>query len=371
MRQSLTRGQNFSIIIPLYNEEEIVPVLIETVLSDVGHDPDFLELVLVDDGSRDRTVEKVLELSSNEPRIRLVRHDRNRGLGAGIRTGLQSARGDLILYTDADLPFDFSLISEIVRLGGPDRVVSGYRLNRGEGPRRWIFTKAYNLLIYLLCGLRMRDVNFACKVIPRSFAQQIQLKSEGSFIDAELLLEASRCGLSIQEYPMTYYPRTIGQSTLSSPKVILGIVKEMMIYQMQSLTVPAAPATPATPVRMDQRIELLMRSPLIRYGLGFLFAAIALTLSLIFPASIYGLSPFFPLAVLAVSLYGGLKPGLLTASLSWLMMNLVMTPPMWVFSFNRHEIPKAMTLICCVMVVNLPNTLRKRANNEKKAWAED
>ncbi len=337
MRQSLTNGQNFSIIIPMFNEEEIVPVLIETVLSEVGNDPDFLELVLVDDGSRDRTVEKILEFSSNEPRIRLVRHGRNRGLGAGIRTGLQSARGDLILYTDADLPFDFSLISEIVRLGGPDRVVSGYRLNRGEGPRRWIFTKAYNLLIYILCGLRMRDVNFACKVIPRSFAQQIRLKSEGSFIDAELLLEASRCGLSIQEYPMTYYPRTIGQSTLSSPKVILGIVKEMMIYQIESMAAPAtpatpaAPATPATPVRMDQRIELMMRSPLIRYGLGFLFATIALMLSLIFPASIYGLSPFFPLAVLAVSLYGGLKPGLLTASLSWLIMNLMMTPPMWAF----------------------------------------
>lgn len=362
MRQSLTKGQNFSIIIPLYNEEEIVPILIETVFREVGNHPDFLELVLVDDGSRDRTVEKIQEVSNNEPRIRLVRHGQNRGLGAGIRTGLQSAHGDLILYTDADLPFDFSLISEIVRLGGPDRIVSGYRLNRGEGPRRWIFTKVYNFLIYLLCGLRMRDVNFACKVIPRRFARQIQLKSEGSFIDAELLLEATRYGLSIQEFPMTYYPRTIGQSTLSSPKVILGIVKEMMIYQMQSLTAP---------VRMDQRIELMMRSPLIHYGLGFLFAIIALMLSLIFPASIYGLSPFFPLAVLAVSLYGGLKPGLLTASLSWLVMNVVMTPPMWGLSINMHEIPKAMTLLCCVMLANLPNTLRKRANNEKKAWAED
>src|SRR5215510_13668336 len=99
-----------SIVVPLYNEEANLPFLIEAVFNSLSADADFMELVLVDDGSQDGTADLVIELSIYEPRIRLVRHERNRGLGAAIRTGLNAARGGLILYTDADLPFEFRLI---------------------------------------------------------------------------------------------------------------------------------------------------------------------------------------------------------------------------------------------------------------------
>jgi glycosyltransferase involved in cell wall biosynthesis len=229
-----TGDPSVSIIIPLYNEEETVPLLIETIFKEFGHAPAFLELVLVDDGSRDRTAALALEHANREPRIRLVRHDRNRGLGAAIRTGLKAASGDLILYTDADLPFDFSLIPNLISLAGHSRVVSGYRLNRGEGPRRWVLTKGYNWLIYGLFGLRVHDVNFACKIIPRRLARVIELHSEGSFIDAEILLEAQRHGLEITELPLVYYPRTIGQSTLSRPTVVFRILGEMTKYLLRT-----------------------------------------------------------------------------------------------------------------------------------------
>lgn len=229
-----TGDPSVSIIIPLYNEEETVPLLIETIFREYGHAPAFLELVLVDDGSHDRTAELVLEHASRDPRIRLVQHDRNRGLGAAIRTGLKSAVGDLILYTDADLPFDFSLIPNLVSLADHNRVVSGYRMNRGEGPRRWVLTKGYNWLIYALFGLHVQDVNFACKIIPLRLARVMDLQSEGSFIDAEILLEAQRHGLTLTQMPLVYYPRTLGQSTLSRPTVIIRILGEMMKYLMRT-----------------------------------------------------------------------------------------------------------------------------------------
>ncbi len=229
-----TGDPSVSIIIPLYNEEETVPLLIETIIREFGHDPAFLELVLVDDGSRDRTAELVLEHASHNPRIRLVQHDRNRGLGAAIRTGLKAAVGDLILYTDADLPFDFSLIPSLISLADHNRVVSGYRMNRGEGARRWILTKGYNWLIYALFGLHVQDVNFACKIIPLRLARVMELHSEGSFIDAEILLEAQRHGLTLTQMPLVYYPRTLGQSTLSRPTVIFRILGEMMKYLLRT-----------------------------------------------------------------------------------------------------------------------------------------
>ncbi len=237
---------SFSIVIPLFNEEENVLPLVQSLFKEVGADPGFLELLLVDDGSRDRTAELIQQQAKNNPRIRLVQHDRNRGLGAAIRTALRNADGDLVFYTDADLPFDFALIPKLISLAGTDRVVIGCRMNRGEGVRRWFLTKGYNLLIRALFGLKVRDVNFACKVIPRALAQAADLRSEGSFIDAEILLEARRFDLNITEYPLTYFPRTLGLSTLSRPDVIWGIFRELGTYLKRSslvgkATLPVSP----------------------------------------------------------------------------------------------------------------------------------
>lgn len=225
---------SLSVIVPLYNEQDNLEPLVDSVFAAIGEDPNFLELVLVNDGSNDKTAEFGRQLASRENRIRIVSHDRNRGLGAAIRTGLREARGDLILYTDADLPFDFRLIPELLTFAALNNVVVGCRKNRGEGLRRWLLTKSYNLVCRYLLGLRLRDVNFACKLIPRRALAYLQLESEGSFIDAELLLECRRLGMDLTECPLTYYPRRRGQSTLSSSKVILGILREMALYLLRS-----------------------------------------------------------------------------------------------------------------------------------------
>lgn len=222
--------KTFSIIVPLFNEEENIKPLISNILKVIGSDSGFLELILVDDGSHDRTSAITQQFVENDPRIHLLQHKKNLGLGAAIRTGLQAAQGNYVLYTDADLPFDFSLIPELFELAEVDSVLTGQRLNRGEGLRRWILTKGYNSLIWLFFGFSLKDVNFACKIFPQKFLKDARLSSEGSFIDVEMLLESRRLGLKIKEYPMTYYPRERGLSTLSRPKVIFGIIREMLHY---------------------------------------------------------------------------------------------------------------------------------------------
>lgn len=219
-----------SIVIPLFNEAENVPLLVPAIRAVLGADPNWLELILVDDGSRDQTVQITQEFCAGDTRIRLVRHEGNRGLGAAIRTGLQAANGELVLYTDADLPFDFQLIPQLLRLAQPDNIVIGCRNNRGEGGRRWLLSRGYNLLTWLALGVRVRDVNFACKLFPRKAVRGMRLSSEGSFIDAEMLLECRRLGFGIAELPMTYYPRQLGQSTLSRPGVVWRILLEMLQY---------------------------------------------------------------------------------------------------------------------------------------------
>ena len=230
MSPTLARHPALSIIIPVFNEEESLPLTVAAIFDELGTDPDFLELVLVDDASRDKTVAMAQQLMSAEPRIRLVKHDRNRGLGAAIRTGLAAAEGELVLYTDADLPFDFRLIPDLLALAQPNNIVIGCRNNRGEGGRRWLLSKGYNLLCWLALGVWVRDINFACKLLPRKAVRRMNLHAEGSFIDAEMLLECRRLGYEIAQLPMTYQPRTVGESTLSRPRVVWVILEEMIRY---------------------------------------------------------------------------------------------------------------------------------------------
>jgi hypothetical protein len=107
-------------------------------------------------------------------------------------------------------------------------IVSAYRLDRtGEGYVRSVYSTIYNLLVRLLFGVRMRDINFAFKLCRREVLDHMTLVSEGSFIDAELVVRARKLGFHIVQFGVDYFPRTRGISTLSSPSVIVKILREM------------------------------------------------------------------------------------------------------------------------------------------------
>ncbi|MBB3677096.1 glycosyltransferase family 2 protein [Modestobacter versicolor] len=224
-----------SIFFPMWNEEDYVERAIRAAedecqrLVGLGEIADY-ELVIVDDCSTDRTPEIADAIAAADPHVRVVHHPVNRGLGGSIKTGFDSVRGDVVLYTDADLPF------EMLELGRALRVlrhyeadmVSAYRLDRtGEGPRRAVYSFVYNSLVQVLFGTRVRDINFAFKLVRRKVLEAARPVSEGSFIDAELVIRAQRMGFHIVQIGVDYFPRTRGISTLSSPAVIRRMLTEM------------------------------------------------------------------------------------------------------------------------------------------------
>ena len=162
--------------------------------------------------------------------MRVIHHERNRKLGGSMKTGFANARGDLVLYSDADLPFDMAEIPRAVRLLREYEVdiVSAYRFDRtGEGYLRAIYTFFYNLMIRWMFRVKARDINFAFKLCRRRVFDHVELRSEGSFIDAELIIRATSLGYEILQIGVDYFPRTRGESTLSSPAIIVKILREM------------------------------------------------------------------------------------------------------------------------------------------------
>lgn len=188
-----------------------------------------VQTVVVDDGSGDGTAELLDRLAERHPELAVVHHDTNRGLGAALRSGFARADGDLIFYTDADLPVDLAVIATALDLLTDDvDAVSAYRSRRrGEGPRRFVYSLAYNSLCRVTLGLRVRDVNFAAKLLRTEQVHALDLRSEGSFIDAELMARLHHSGATIRQFPALYRPRSRGVSTLSSGRVVLTILQEM------------------------------------------------------------------------------------------------------------------------------------------------
>lgn len=233
--QQPTSPDVLSIFFPMWNEEDYIEraisestVVCERLIAS-GDIADY-ELIVVDDKSTDRTPEIADKIAAADPHVRVVHHEVNRKLGGAIKTGFARARGDIVLYSDADLPFDFEEVPRalrILRLYNCD-LISAYRFDRtGEGYTRAIYTFFYNLLIRTMFGVKARDINFAFKLVRRRVLEDIELKSEGSFIDAELIIRALRSGFELQQFGVDYFPRTMGESTLSSPGVIRMIIKEM------------------------------------------------------------------------------------------------------------------------------------------------
>ncbi len=224
-----------TIFFPMWNEEATIHRAVAAAF-DVGEElideeeiRDF-EILIVDDASTDATGKLADQLAEQHPRVRVVHHPENRKLGGALRTGFAEARGSVVLYTDADLPFDLldaQKALRLLRIYEAD-IVSAYRLDRtSEGPRRTVYSYVYNHLIRVLLGLRIRDVNFAFKMVRRRVLDNLTLESEGSFIDVELLAKAHRLGFRTIQFGVDYFARTRGVSTLSSGAVILDIVREM------------------------------------------------------------------------------------------------------------------------------------------------
>jgi glycosyltransferase involved in cell wall biosynthesis len=227
--------QKLSVFYPMWNEEDYIERALRfgrracEDLVESGDIADY-ELIIIDDKSTDRTPEIADAMAAGDPHVRVIHHERNRKLGGSMKTGFAAATGDLVLYTDADLPFDMEELPRAVRLLRDYEVdiITAYRFDRtGEGSLRAVYTFVYNGLIKALFGVKVRDINFAFKLCRRRIFEDVHLKSEGSFIDAELIIRATRMGYEIMQMGVDYFPRTRGESTLSSPGVILKIVNEM------------------------------------------------------------------------------------------------------------------------------------------------
>ena len=231
------RVAHLSYFFPAHNEEANLAGLVEEALATLPGLAVTFEIIVVNDGSRDGTAAIADELAAANPDVvRAVHHPTNLGYGSALRSGLGAARYELVAFTDGDRQFQVAdlgrLAERLAATDAPD-VVVGFRIKRADPLIRTIYARVYRLANRVLFGLRVTDVDCACKLFRREALDGLRVESGGAFFSAELLIKLRAAGRSVAEVGVPHYPRTAGSATGAKPSVVLRAVKDFWLLRLR------------------------------------------------------------------------------------------------------------------------------------------
>jgi glycosyltransferase involved in cell wall biosynthesis len=241
-----TRG--LSVILPAYNEEAVIAMTVAQCVEALSVIAPDYEIIIVDDGSRDRTGQIADELAAANPRVRVIQNRRNRGYGGALIAGFQAVTKQLTFFMDSDGQFDIADIAQLLvyREQGY-RAVLGYRERRRDAFLRLLNAKGWNVLVSLLLGLHIRDIDCAFKLYDTALVRVFDVTSEGAMINTEMLTKLTKLGIPYIQTPVRHYPRLRGKATGANVRVIANAFRELfrLRRKLRRWTAEIPPEEPA------------------------------------------------------------------------------------------------------------------------------
>ncbi len=223
-----------SVFFPAYYDEHnigkvtrsAVKILEELKLKDY-------EVIIIEDGSPDKTGEVADELAKEFPKVRVIHHEKNMGYGATLKDGFLNAKMDYVFYTDGDNQFDLEEMKKFVALIPFSDIVVGYRKHKQYSLYRKFTSLCYNYLLKLIFDIHYWDIDCAFKLFKTELFRRIKIDSVDAFIDAEIMLKANLLDYTVTEIGVLHLPRLDGVSTGARPSVILRTIREIFAYRKE------------------------------------------------------------------------------------------------------------------------------------------
>ncbi len=240
-----------SLVLPAYNEEPNVEIVVNEALEQVGKIFERFEIIVVDDGSKDKTGEIADRLATQHPdHVRVIHHHPNRGYGAALTTGFRAAQGDYLMFMDSDRQFkpqDLKLFEQYI---GKADIIAGYRKKRNDPFYRFLIGYTFNTVVTVLFAIHMRDIDCGFKLFKADVLRDMDLTSPGALINTEIHAKAQRQGRSIIEVGVNHYPRVVGEQSGASIRVITRAMRETILLwlRMRNYVPPSEIDDPASPV---------------------------------------------------------------------------------------------------------------------------
>jgi glycosyltransferase involved in cell wall biosynthesis len=227
--QSDDRIAGLSVFLPCHNEEGNLERVVSALESELSRVSGHYEIVVVDDGSRDSTGQIADRLAAGNPNIKVVHHSINRGYGAAVVSGIRACTQPWAVLCDGDGQFEASDIARLAAKVPDYDVVVGRRTHRADPLMRRVNGKAWTLLMRLLLGIRISDIDCGLKIFRRDLLEGLDLQAKGAMISAELMAQLAGRGANICEVDVHHLPRLAGEQSGASMKVILRAFKELLL----------------------------------------------------------------------------------------------------------------------------------------------
>jgi glycosyltransferase involved in cell wall biosynthesis len=225
---SLTRPA-LSIVLPAYNEEGNIERVIRDAAAAAAELVADYEIVVVDDGSRDRTAEILARVAQDlGPRLKVVRHSVNLGYGAALRDGFRATEGELVFYTDSDNQFDFRDLGAMLPLMKTCDAALGFRVDRQDPWVRKVVSGGFNRLSSIVFGMSVRDLNCSFKLFRGDLIRSLPIVSNDFFVDTEMVARLHRAGCRYVQKGVRHLPRTAGRSTVRPsdvPRTLVSLAR--------------------------------------------------------------------------------------------------------------------------------------------------
>ena len=198
---------------PAYNDQHTIEEIVRTVASEMRKVTDDYEVLVVNDGSRDKTGDILERLRKELPWLRVIHHDSNRGYGAALISGFTNATKDVIFYTDGDGQYDVREIHNLLAELKPDvDLINGYKVNRADAWYRIVIGEVYRRTMRFVFQLSLRDVDCDFRLFRRHIFETITLESRSGVICVEMARKFDLAGFRMAEVPVSHYPRLHGSS---------------------------------------------------------------------------------------------------------------------------------------------------------------
>jgi glycosyltransferase involved in cell wall biosynthesis len=228
---SLPRGapiRSISALLPAYNEAANIAYVVDATL-DALHDavPDF-EIIVVDDGSTDATPSLCAGITARHPMVHVMRHSRNTGYGSAVRSGIAAATKQYVFLMAANRRFNPAEISRLIQWGDQYDVVAGYRLQRQDPFYRVLLGWLFKLLVRLLYGLKVRDVNCGFTLFRTALLKGMDLQSSSVMLHAEIFFRTRQQHATTREVGIHHYPRRTRRGAAFTLRALLRATREVV-----------------------------------------------------------------------------------------------------------------------------------------------
>lgn len=247
---------SFSLVLPAHNEEANIEPVVRRALEVLPRFFDSFEIIVVDDGSKDTTGAVIDRLAAEDDRVRAIHHPKNRGYGGALTSGFTASTGDHVMFMDSDRQFDIVDVERLYPFVDTHEIVAGFRMLRQDDLHRRVFAEIFNVVVRVLFGVHLRDIDCAFKIFDGELIRSLELASPGALINTEIQAKARRQGAAIQQVGVRHFPRVAGQATGGNPRVIARAMKETLFlwWTMRTYAPPAGRPNVNGPYRLGDAL---------------------------------------------------------------------------------------------------------------------